>query len=106
MVAKRTSNSVVKKAIRNVLRPAKVWHALHRRFSLWLSYRRSPQSQLFFKQISIDGLKLLVPSNEDVGRVIAYLGIYEPEETNYLLSTAPPMTSALMSVPTSVTTPV
>ncbi len=90
MVAKRTSNSVVKKANRNVLRPAKVWHALHRRFSLWLSYRRSPQSQLFFKQISIDGLKLLVPSNEDVGRVIAYLGIYEPEETNYLLSALRP----------------
>jgi FkbM family methyltransferase len=60
------------------------------KISLRLSYYHQPRNRFFLRQVSIGGLKLVVPSNEDVGRAIAYLGSYEPEETGYLLRTLRP----------------
>jgi FkbM family methyltransferase len=60
------------------------------KISLRLSYYHRPRNRFFLRQVNIGGLKLVVPSNEDVGRSIAYLGSYEPEETDYLLRTFRP----------------
>jgi len=57
------------------------------RISLRLSYYHRPRNRFFLRQVAIGGLKLVVPSNEDVGRTIAYMGSYEPEETDYVLRT-------------------
>jgi FkbM family methyltransferase len=58
--------------------------------SLRLSYFHRPPGRFFLRQVSIGGINLVVPSNEDVGRAIVYLGKYEPEETGYLLRTLRP----------------
>jgi FkbM family methyltransferase len=82
--AEKHEKSVVWRAAMNPLR------SMIGKISLRLSYYHRPRNRLFLRQVNIGGLKLVVPSNEDVGRAIAYLGCYEPEETGYLLRTLRP----------------
>jgi FkbM family methyltransferase len=62
-----------------------LWKSLLGKLSLRFSYYHTPSNRLSLKQVSMRGLELVVPSNEDAGRLIAYLGSYEREETDYLV---------------------
>ncbi len=64
---------------------ASCWKSLLGKLSLRLSYYHTPSDRLFLKHVSSRGLELVVPSNEDAGRLIAFLGSYEREETDYLV---------------------
>ncbi|HXW16657.1 MAG TPA: FkbM family methyltransferase [Candidatus Acidoferrales bacterium] len=76
-------------AIRN-RKPVHLWKKLVGKVSLRLSYFHTPSERLFLKHVSIRGVELVVPANEDVGRLIAYLGNYEPDETDFLIPSIRP----------------
>ncbi len=71
-------------------KPASLWKKLRGKVSLRLSYFHTPSKRLFLKHVSIRGVELVVPANEDVGRLIAYLGNYEPDETDFLIPSIRP----------------
>jgi FkbM family methyltransferase len=66
------------------------WKSLLGKLSLRLSYYHTPSNRLFLKHVFSRGLELVVPSNEDAGRLIAFLGSYEREETDYLVPSIRP----------------
>ena len=63
---------------------------LVRKLRLRASYYHCPPSRLSLKHVSVGQVDLVVPRNEDVGRLIYYLGNYEPEDTDYLMQALRP----------------
>ena len=66
------------------------WKMLLGKLALRFSHYHTPRERLFLKHVSIHGVDLIVPSNEDVGRLISYLGSYEPDETDFLIPSIRP----------------
>jgi len=58
---------------------------LFRKLRLRASYYHCPPNRLSLKQVSIGPVELVVPRNEDVGRLIYYLRNYESEYIDYLM---------------------
>jgi FkbM family methyltransferase len=58
---------------------------LFRKLRLRASYYHCPPSRLSLKQVSVGPVDLVVPRNEDVGRLIYYLRSYESEQIEYLM---------------------
>jgi FkbM family methyltransferase len=58
---------------------------LVRKLRLRASYYHCPPNRLSLKQISVGSVDLVVPRNEDVGRLIYYFGNYESDDIEYLM---------------------
>jgi FkbM family methyltransferase len=63
---------------------------LVRKLRLRASYYHCPPTRLSLKQVTVGAVDLVVPRNEDVGRLIYYLGNYESESTDYLMQALRP----------------
>lgn len=66
------------------------WKSFFDKIALRLSYYHTPSDRLYLKHVSVGGIELVVPANEDVGRLIAYFGSYERDESEYLVPSIRP----------------
>lgn len=56
---------------------------IYRRAIMTLTLVRIPKGKRAIRHVKIQGFEMLVPANEDVGRIIYLFGDFEPEETTF-----------------------